>query len=83
MPKLIDKVKPSVLIALDRHIQPKYPSSHKMIIASLKDVNHYRDLTILQIQTLLTFLPEEFLPTGLTASFYYGDYILQQKYQVK
>jgi len=83
MPRLIDKVKPSVLIALDRHVQPNYPSSHKVIIASLESVNHYRDLSLFQIQNLLTFLPKEFLPTGLTASFYYGDYILQQKYQVK
>ena len=81
MPKLIDRVKPVVLRALDRSAKIKYTSSYNAIIASLESVNRYRDLTIDQVNTLITFLPQELHPDGKT-DFYYGDYILQKKYQV-
>jgi len=81
MTKLIDKIKPEVLRALDRHCKPEYPSSHRYIIISFQDVCQYRDLTIEQVNNLITFLPDELHPNGRT-DFYYGDYILQKQYQV-
>ena len=81
MPKLIDQVEPVVLRALDRSAKINYTASYRAIIASLESVNRYRDLTIDQVNTLITFLPQELHPDGKT-DFYYGDYILQKKYQV-
>ena len=78
--KLIDKVKPEVLNAL-KESKIKYSSSYSLIIASLYSVNRYRELSINQVDTLLTFLPDELHPNGRT-DFYYGDYLLQKKYQV-
>jgi len=81
MPKLIDQVQPIVLKALERSSKIKYTASYRSIIASLESVNRYRDLTIDQINTLLMFLPDDLHPNGRT-DFYYGDYILQKKYQL-
>ena len=81
MPKLIDQVQPIVLRALERSSKIKYTASYRSIIASLESVNRYRDLTIDQVNTLLMFLPDDLHPNGRT-DFYYGDYILQKKYQV-
>jgi len=82
MTRLIDKIKPEVLRALDRHCKPEYPTSHRIIITSLQDIYQYRDLTIEQVSNLLTFLPNELHPNGKT-DFYFGDYVLQKQYQVK
>jgi len=82
MTRLIDKIKPEVLRALDRHCKPQYPSSHRHIIISFQDVSNYRDLTIEQVNNLITFLPDELHPDGRT-DFYFGDYVLQKQYQVK
>jgi len=81
MTKLIDKIKPEVLRALDRHCKPEYPTSHRMIITSLQDITHYRDLTIEQVSQLKTFLPKEFEPVT-SLDWCYGDNILQTKYQI-
>ena len=81
MNRLIDKIEPVVLRALERTAKINYSSSYRSIIASLESVNRYRDLTIDQVNTLITFLPEELHPNGRT-DFYYGDYILQKKYQL-
>ena len=81
MTKLIDQVQPIVLRALERSAKIKYSSSYRSIITSLEGVNRYRDLTIDQINTLLIYLPDELHPNGRT-DFYYGDYILQKKYQL-
>ena len=78
---LISKVKPEVLKALKNEAEIKYSSSYKAIIYSLADVERYRDLTISQVDQLITFLPDELRPNGRT-DFYYGDYLLQKKYQV-
>ena len=78
--KLISKVKPEVLKALKDEAEIKYSSSYKAIIFSLADIENYRDLTIAQVNNLLTFLPDEFHPNGRT-DFYYGDYLLQKEYQ--
>ena len=80
MTKLIDKIKPEVLRALDRHCKPQYPTSHRMIITSLQDLYCYRELTIEQISQLKIFLPKEFEPVT-SLDWCYGDHILQKKYQ--
>ena len=78
--KLIDKVKPEVLNALEE-TKIKFSSSYNLIITSMSEVERYRDLSINQVDTLITFLPNELHPNG-RVDFYYGDYLLQKKYQV-
>ena len=78
--KLIDQVKPEVLNAL-KESKIRYNSSYEAIVLSLSDVERYRELTINQVDNLITFLPNELHPNGRT-DFYYGDYLLQKKYQV-
>jgi len=82
MTRLIDKVKPEVLKALDKHVRLQYPTSHRLILVSLSDIEEYRDLTIEQVGTLLTFLPTELHPNG-RVDFYFGDYLLTKKHQIK
>ena len=79
--KLIDQVKPEVLQSLENGCKIQYSSSYRAIVTSLSDIEKYRDLTIAQVNNLLTFLPDEYHPNGRT-DFYYGDYLLQKKYQV-
>ena len=78
--KLINKVKPEVLDAL-KESKVSYNASYEAIVLSLSDVERYRELTIKQVDILLTFLPNELHPNGRT-DFYYGDYLLQKEYQV-
>ena len=59
----------------------KYSSSYKAIIYSLADVKEYRDLTISQVDQLITFLPTELHPDG-RIDFYYGDYLLKKEHQI-
>ena len=79
--KLIDKVKPEILEALENETKIRYSSSYNLIITSLSKIEKYRDLTINQVDSLILFLPEELKPNGRT-DFYYGDYLLQKEYQV-
>ena len=81
MIRLIDKIKPEVLRALDRSCKLEYPTSHRMIITTLQDLYNYRELTIEQLSQLRTFLPKEFEPQG-SLDLYYGDHLLQKKYQL-
>ena len=78
--KLIDQIKPEVLDAL-KESKIKYSSSYELIITSLSNINRYRELSINQVDQLITFLPDELHPNGRT-DFYYGDYLLQKEYQV-
>ena len=78
--KLINKVKPEVLDAL-KESKISYSASYRLIITSLSNVDRYRDLSINQVDTLITFLPDELRPNG-RVDFYYGDYLLQKEYQV-
>ena len=78
--KLIDQVKPEILDAL-RESKITYSSSYRSIIASLSNTERYRQLSIDQVDQLITFLPNELHPNGRT-DFYYGDYLLQKEYQV-
>ena len=79
--KLIDQIKPEILKALENDAKINYSSSYSCIIASLSNVNRYRELSINQVDQLITFLPDELHPNGRT-DFYYGDYLLQKEYQV-
>ena len=79
--KLIDKVKPEILDALEDEAKINYSSSYRSIIASLSSTDKYRQLSIDQVDQLITFLPNELHPNGRT-DFYYGDYLLQKEYQV-
>tara|TARA_R110000787_G_scaffold174361_1_gene286967 strand:+ start:418 stop:663 length:246 start_codon:yes stop_codon:yes gene_type:complete len=81
MRRLIDKVKPEVLRALDRHVKLEFPTSHRMIIASLQNVYSYRELTIEQVYQLITFLPVEFKPKG-DLDMFYGDHLLQDNHKL-
>ena len=80
MTKLIDKIKPEVLRALDVSLF-SYPTSHRMIITTLQDLYNYRELTIEQLSQLKTFLPKEFEPIT-SLDWCYGDHLLQKKYQL-
>ena len=77
--KLIDKVKPEILDALAES-KINYSSSYRSIIASLSSADRYRQLSIDQVDQLITFLPNELHPNG-RVDFYYGDYLLQEKYK--
>ena len=79
--KLIDKVKPEILSALEKDARINYSASYKYIIASLKNVDRYRELSINEVDQLITFLPNELHPDSRT-DFYYGDYLLKKEYQV-
>ena len=79
--KLIDQVKPEILEVLENECKIKYSSSYELIITSLSNINRYRELSINQVDTLITFLPDELHPNCRT-DFYYGDYLLQKQYQV-
>ena len=79
--KLIDKVKPEILSALEKDAKINYSASYKYIIASLKNVDRYRELSIDEVDQLITFLPKELHPNG-RVDFYYGDYLLKKECQV-
>tara|TARA_R110000822_G_scaffold159595_1_gene299945 strand:- start:595 stop:834 length:240 start_codon:yes stop_codon:yes gene_type:complete len=78
--RLIDQVKPEVLDALAES-KIDYSSSYRSIITSLSSADRYRQLSIDQVDQLITFLPRELHPNGRT-DFYYGDYLLQEKYKL-
>ena len=80
--KLINKIKPTVLKALENHVKPKYSSSYEKIIASLSKVDRYLELTVNDTYNLYTFLPREMQPNGVLDTFW-GDYIMQDKYIIK
>ena len=79
--KLIDKVKPEILEALEKHAKINYSASYRYIITSLKNVDRYRELSINEVDQLITFLPAELHPDG-RIDFYYGDYLLKKEHQI-
>ena len=79
--KLIDQVKPEILDALEDEAKINYISSYRSIIASLSSINRYRQLSIDQVDQLITFLPEELHPNDRT-DFYYGDYLLKNEFRI-
>ena len=77
--KLIDQVKPEIFDALE-DTKIKYSSSYELIIATFSKIDRYRDLSINQVDTIITFLPRKLHPNG-RVDFYYGDYLLKKEYQ--
>ena len=79
--KLLEQVKPEILKALETNAKIDYEASYRSIITSLEECRYYRDLTIQQVDFLITFLPQGLHPDDRT-DFYYGDYLLKKEFQV-
>ena len=78
--KLLEQVKPEILKALETNAKIDYEASYRSIIASFKKVDRYRELSINEVDNLITFLPDKLHPRGRT-DFYYGDYLLKKEFQ--
>ena len=75
--KLINKIKPGILISL-KVAGKKWPHSHKLIMTFLKKEINYRDLTIEEIRTMCTYLPDRYQPKNML-DIKYGDWLLTIK----
>ncbi len=78
--KLINKLKPEVILALD-NAKIKYSSSHRAIFATLNSVSNYRDLTVDQLNLIIAYLPQDLKPYS-DIGWMYGDNILAKEYQL-
>ena len=78
--KLIDKLKPEVIEALDE-AKIKYSSSHRSIFATLNSVSEYRDLTVDQLNLIIAYLPQDLKPHS-PIGWMYGDNILDKKHRL-
>jgi len=78
--KLIDKLKPEVVEALD-DAKIKYSSSHRAIFATLNSVSEYKDLTIDQLNLITCYLPQDLKPYS-AIGWMYGDNILDKKHRL-
>ena len=79
--KLINKIKPEILIELHNEVKVQYSSSYKFIITSLEEVEYYNDLTVDAIKTITAFLPSQYQPKN-ELDYFYGDNILSKEYQL-
>ena len=71
--KLIDKLKPEVIEALD-DAKIQYSASHRRIFATLNQISDYRDLTVDQLNLITAYLPQDLKPHS-TLGWMYGDNI--------
>ena len=78
--KLIDKLKPEVIEALD-DAKIKYGASYRAIFATLNSISEYRDLTVDQLNLITAYLPQDLKPHS-TLGWMYGDNILDKKYRL-
>ena len=78
--KLIDKLKPEVIEALD-DAKIKYSSSYRSIFATLNSVSEYRDLTVDQLNLIIAYLPQDLKPHS-PIGWMYGDNILDKKHRL-
>ena len=78
--KLIDKLKPEVIKALDE-AKIEYSSSHRAIFATLNSVSEYRDLTVDQLSLIIAYLPQDLKPHS-PIGWMYGDNILDKKHRL-
>ena len=78
--KLIDKLKPEVIEALDE-AKIQYGASHRRIFATLNQISEYRDLTIDQLNLITAYLPQDLKPHS-TIGWMYGDNILDKKHRL-
>jgi len=79
--KLINKIKPEILVEFHNEVKVKYSSSYKFIITSLEEVEYYNDLTVDAIKTITAFLPKEYQPKN-ELDYFYGDNILSKEYKL-
>ena len=75
--KLIKQIKPGILTSLNVAGR-KYPHSHELIMTVLKKKSNYRDLTIEEIRTTCTFLPDRYQPKDIL-DLKFGDWLLTNK----
>ena len=78
--KLIDKLKPEVIEALD-DAKIEYSSSHRRIFATLNQISDYRDLTVDQLNLITAYLPQDLKPNS-PIGWMYGDNILDKKHRL-
>ena len=78
--KLIDKLKPEVIEALD-DAKIQYSSSHRRIFATLNQISEYIDLTVDQLNLITAYLPQDLKPHS-QIGWMYGDNILDKKYRL-
>ena len=78
--KLIDKLKPEVIEALD-DAKIQYSASHRRIFATLNQISEYRDLTVDQLNLITAYLPEDLKPYS-DIGWMYGDNILDKKHRL-
>ena len=78
--KLIDKLKPEVIEALDE-AKIQYGASHRAIFATLNSVSEYRDLTVDQLSLIIAYLPQDLQPYS-RIGWMYGDNILDKKHRL-
>ena len=78
--KLIDKLKPEVIEALDE-AKIEYSASYRAIFATLNSVSEYRELTIDQLNLITAYLPQDLRPYS-EIGWMYGDNILDKKYRL-
>ena len=78
--KLIDKLKPEVIEALDE-AKIQYSASHRAIFATLNSTSEYRDLTVDQLNLIIAYLPQDLKPHS-PIGWMYGDNILDKKHRL-
>ena len=78
--KLIDKLKPEVIEALDE-AKIQYSASYRAIFATLNSVSEYRDLTVDQLNLITAYLPQDLQPYS-RIGWMYGDNILDKKHRL-
>ncbi len=78
--KLIDKLKPEVIEALD-DAKIQYGASHRAIFATLNSISEYRELTVDQLNLITAYLPQDLKPHS-SIGWMYGDNILDKKYRL-
>jgi len=78
--KLIDKLKPEVIEALDE-AKIEYSASYRAIFATLNSVSEYRELTIDQLNLITAYLPQDLRPYS-EIGWMYGDNILDKKHRL-
>ena len=79
--KLINKIKPEILVEFHNEVKIKYSSSYRFIITSLEEVEYYNDLTVDAIKTITAFLPSQYQPKN-ELDYFYGDNIISKEYQL-
>ena len=78
--KLIDKLKPEVIEALDE-AKIQYSASHRAIFATLNSISEYRELTVDQLNLITAYLPQDLKPYS-RLGWMYGDNILDKKHRL-